>query len=306
MSCTPGSTPPLIEAPFRAGLLHQALQTSPAAANLAGAPPIWVLSNHDTVRHRTRYARSQPEQPRYSDWDRKRWSQEEPDLALGLTRARAAALLLLALPGSVYLFQGDELGLDEVEDIPNDERQDPTWEQSGHTDPGRDGARVPLPWADEAAPYAFVPPASASDGDATPWLPQPARWIASTVEAENAEPASTLSLYRTALRIRHRLIGAPDKLHWLGAEVDQPDQPDAEESAAGRFGPELIAWRTGGLTCVLNAGREACVLPAGLRDELSGLVLLLASAGPFEESEQPCPDQIAESSAIWLSEPRQG
>lgn len=296
----------LIEAPFRAGLLHQALRHPPAAANLAGAPPIWVLSNHDTVRHRTRYARSQPEQPRYSDWDRKRWPDEVPDLALGLARARAAALLILALPGSIYLFQGDELGLDEVEDIPDDVRQDPTWEQSGHTDPGRDGCRVPLPWAGDRAPYAFVPAASGGAGDATPWLPQPDRWVASTVETENGRPASTLSLYRAAHEIRHRLIGGQDKLHWLGAAVDQPDQPAADESETGRFGPELIGWRTGGLTCVLNAGLEPAVLPADLRAELSGLVVVLASAGRSVQAEQACPDQIAGSSALWLAPPGEG
>ncbi len=291
----------LIEAPFTADLLHRALSESPRAANLVGAPPVWVLSNHDTVRQRTRYARSQPNRPRDSTWDRLRWPGEEPDLALGLARARAAALLILATPGSVYLFQGDELGLEEVEDIPGSIRQDPTWEQSGHTDPGRDGCRVPLPWAGEAAPYAFVPPALAGE-EATPWLPQPDHWRSSTVAAEDAEATSTLALYRRALQLRRDLVGDADRLRWLGEDVDQPEQSDAAEFTAGRFGPDLIGWQTGRLTCVLNAAQDAVTLPDGLRAELDGLLLILDSTDGSDRSERPVPTRIAGSSAIWLAE----
>src|SRR5207245_2206982 len=90
------------------------------------------------------------------------------DLELGTHRARAAALVTMALPGAVYIYQGEELGLWEVEDIPDDLRQDPLWERSGHADPGRDGCRVPLPWSGTEPPFGFSP----SGTIAEPWLPQ--------------------------------------------------------------------------------------------------------------------------------------
>jgi alpha-glucosidase len=162
----------------------------------AGAPPTWVLSNHDTIRHVTRYGRVdtafEMNNKRHGAWT---------DLDLGLRRARAAALLTLALPGSVYLYQGDELGLPEVEDIPPDQLQDPTWERSGFTDRGRDGCRVPLPWSGDEPPFGFSP-AAATD----PWLPQPPAWKTLTVQALSNDPASTLALYRRALALRRNLL----------------------------------------------------------------------------------------------------
>ena len=119
------------------------------------------------------------------------------DLALGARRARAAALLLLALPGGAYVYQGEELGLPEVEDLPEEVLQDPIWERSGHTDRGRDGCRVPIPWSGDRAAVGFSPP----DG-ADAWLPQPADWAALTVAARTGDPGSMLELYRAALRLR--------------------------------------------------------------------------------------------------------
>ncbi len=116
------------------------------------------------------------------------------DLALGTYRARAAALLLLALPGSAFLYQGEELGLPEVEDLPESALQDPIWRRSGHTVRGRDGCRVPLPWSGSEPPFGFGP-----DGS-VPWLPQPAAWTSLTADAQADDPASMLSLYREALR----------------------------------------------------------------------------------------------------------
>ena len=278
----------LIEAPFTTDLLHRALSESPRAANLVGAPPVWVLSNHDTVRHRTRYARSQPDRPRDSTWDRLHWPSEEPDLALGLARARAAALMILATPGSVYLFQGEELGLEEVEDIPPDRRQDPTWDQSGHTDPGRDGCRVPLPWSGDRPPFGFTPEPGPDGDPAPPWLPQPDRWSTKTAAIERDDPTSTWSLYVAALSLRRRLISADDRLTWLDA------------------GPGLLAWRTGDLTCVLNAGLKAAPLPDQLQADLQGWTVVLTSASADPEFDSDSATQrdaakIAGTSAIWLS-----
>ena len=104
----------------------------------------------------------------------------------------------MALPGSVYVYQGEELGLWEVEDIPDERRQDPIWHRTGGADPGRDGSRVPLPWAGQEPPFGFSPPGATGQ----PWLPQPKEWRELTVEAQTGEPDSMLELYRCALRIR--------------------------------------------------------------------------------------------------------
>jgi alpha-glucosidase len=157
---------------------------------------------------------------------------------LGLARARAATLLMLALPGSAYLYQGEELGLPEVLDIPDELRQDPRFHNSGGAARGRDGCRVPLPWSGSAAPFGFGP-----DGT-TPWLPQPAGWAALTVEAQRADPASTWSLYRDALRLRRELRLGLGELSWL-------DGP----------GPEVLAFSRPGLVCATNCGTTAVQLP---------------------------------------------
>ena len=116
------------------------------------------------------------------------------DLALGTRRARAAALLTTSLPGSVYIYQGEELGLEEIEDIPNELRQDPMFFRTGGADLGRDGCRVPVPWSGRRRRSASAPGATAE-----PWLPQPADWAALTAEAETGDPDSMLELYRAAL-----------------------------------------------------------------------------------------------------------
>jgi alpha-glucosidase len=175
------------------------------AHDRVGAAPTWVLSNHDVVRHVTRYGRADTA---FSMTDRQ--IGEPSDLALGTRRARAAALLTFSLPGAVYLYQGDELGLPEVEDLPEELLQDPMWERSGRTNRGRDGCRVPLPWSGDAAPFGYGPEGS------TPWLPQPAEWKNLTAETQAGDPGSMLALYRTALRRRRAEPAlSTDGLTWL-------------------------------------------------------------------------------------------
>jgi alpha-glucosidase len=156
-----------------------------------------VLSNHDVTRHVTRYGK---EDTSFSFADRRHGA--PTDTALGLRRARAAALLTMALPGSVYVYQGEELGLDEIEDLDDALRQDPVWERSGHRDPGRDGCRIPLPWSAEPASLGFSP----AGATAAPWLPQPARWGAVCAADQDGDPASMLSLYRTVIAARKRQV----------------------------------------------------------------------------------------------------
>ncbi|WP_405014709.1 glycoside hydrolase family 13 protein [Kitasatospora sp. NBC_01539] len=208
-----------------------------AAHAEVGAPPTWVLSNHDTIRHVTRYGR---EDTSFDMGDKRLGA--PTDRVLGLRRARAAALLTMALPGGVYIYQGDELALAEVEDIPDHLRQDPTFARSQGADRGRDGCRVPLPWSGTAAPFGFSPA-----GAADPWLPQPADWTDRSVAAQDADPASTLNLYREALRLRRAWVGAlPEALTWV------PSQPGV-----------LAFTRDGSFTCVVNFTQEPVPLPAG-------------------------------------------
>jgi alpha-glucosidase len=163
------------------------------------APATWVLSNHDVVRHLTRFGRGDREQD--------------------LRRARAATLLMLALPGSAYLYQGEELGLPEVTGLPDGVRQDPAFARARGTgaegqEGMRDGCRVPLPWSGTQAPYGFGPvPGGPS------WLPQPAEWAKLSVEAQTGDASSTLELYRRALAVRreHPALGAGDAVEWLDA-----------------------------------------------------------------------------------------
>ena len=232
----------LVRAPFRVDLLRKIVEEALAAAAEVGAVSTWVLSNHDVVRQVTRYARTQPAHLVESDEERARWAAEQPDLDLGRRRARAAALLMLALPGSAYVYQGEELGLGEVEDIPGDRRQDPVWRQSGNEDVGRDGCRVPLPWTGDAPPYGFSP----AGASAEPWLPQPDGWGALTTETQLGDPSSVLELYRSALRLRREhLLAAPHSVTWLDAP------------------PEVLAFARGDWQCWVNSGEAEVALPVG-------------------------------------------
>jgi alpha-glucosidase len=199
-----------------------------------GAPATWVLSNHDITRPVTRYGR---EDSGFA-FDRKRFGTPS-DLALGTRRARAAALLTAALPGCLYIYQGDELGLPEVE-LPRDVLQDPMHFRSNGIDPGRDGCRVPLPWSGDAAPYGF----GAASGTAT-WLPQPADWAELTVEAESSAPDSMLSLYREALAVRRASAELrSESLSWID------------------LGADAIAFRRGeGFVSITNLGTTPLALP---------------------------------------------
>jgi alpha-glucosidase len=150
---------------------------------------------------------------------------------------------MLALPGGAYIYQGEELGLPEVEDLPEEVLQDPTWAQSGRTERGRDGCRVPIPWSGDEPPYGFSP-----DGaEAPPWLPQPRSWAALTVKSQTGDEASTLELYRRALKIRRQHAALGDgSLRWL-------------EAPAG-----VIAFaRDPGFVCIVNLSDDPATLPDG-------------------------------------------
>ncbi|SCL36321.1 alpha-glucosidase [Micromonospora pallida] len=161
-----------LDATWSADSFRKVIDTALAESTIVGAPTTWVLSNHDKKRHVTRYG----------------------DGEVGLRRARAATLLMLSLPGCAYVYQGEELGLPEVLDLPDELRQDPSFLRTGES---RDGCRVPIPWSGQLAPYGFGP-----EGSELSWLPAPATWAALSVAAQTGVPGSTLELYRTVLGIR--------------------------------------------------------------------------------------------------------
>lgn len=237
-------------APWDAAALREVIEESLRTADLVGAPTTWVLSNHDIRRHVTRYGGGER----------------------GLRRARAAALLMLALPGSAYLYQGEELGLEEVLDLPEEVLQDPQRLRSADGSSGRDGCRVPMPWGGTEPPFDFTP-LNAGSG----WLPSPAAWIGQTVEAQRDDPSSTLALYRRALQLRHTLPALGDgDLSW-------------HQAAEG----VLVFTRAPGFVCTVNTGDQPVFLPCPGEP-------LLASAGNLPE---PGAEnfELAADTAVWWS-----
>ena len=237
-----------LQTQWRAGDLRDVITSSFAAAESVGAPTTWVLSNHDVVRHASRLGL--PVGPRRPNGIGV--GDPQPDAVLGLRRARAATALMLALPGSAYIYQGEELGLPDSTDMPDDVRQDPTWPRSGHTERGRDGCRVPMPWEGDQPSYGFGPSEQT-------WLPQPASYAALAVDRQAGTQGSTLELYRALLAARRtRGLGA-GSLTWLEGYSDEVvafvNAPAAGERVVvmTNFGREPVALPTRSAT-LLSSG----------------------------------------------------
>jgi alpha-glucosidase len=225
--------------PWIASEMRHEIAASLRAVGEVGAPQTWVLSNHDVVRHASRLGFPQVPGPLHMDGIGR--GDPQPDPVVGLRRARAATTVMLALPGSAYLYQGEELGLPEATDLPDEVRQDPTWERSGHTSRGRDGCRVPMPWEGGAPSYGFGPSGAS-------WLPQPAVYGELAVDRQTAVEGSTLELYRTLLRLRRTHRPGRGTLTWVD------------------LGPDVLAFdvstETGvRLRVVANAGQGLVPLP---------------------------------------------
>ncbi|MDH3300378.1 MAG: glycoside hydrolase family 13 protein [Acidimicrobiia bacterium] len=253
----------LLKADWSADDFRSIIDGAASRAAAIGAASTWVLSNHDIVRHATRYGL-----PPGTDYER--WLLDGPhevlDAEAGARRARAAVMVTLALPGSAYIYQGDELGLPEVWDLPIEVLEDPTWERSNHTVKGRDGCRVPIPWAKDGPSFGFGP------GPA--WLAQPPIFGDLSVEAQDGDPSSTLNLYRTAISLRRDLFRRDEELEILD------------------LGTDVLAFRRGsGATVVVNMGSAplpAADLPA---DEI------VLSSEPLIDTDLP-PD-----TSIWFAPP---
>jgi alpha-glucosidase len=225
----------LLQAPWDADGLRAAIEAATAMTGGSRAP--WVLGNHDVPRPVTRFG--------------------------GASAGRAAALLQLALPGSAYIYQGEELGLPEVTDLPDDARQDPTFFRTSGAIPGRDGCRVPLPW-------------SAAGLTGPSWLPQPRDWGDYSVGTQSGDPDSFLSLYRTALRLRrsHPALGT-GAMRWLDGPADS-----------------LIFAREPGFVFAANLGTVPIPLPSHSS--------VLLSSGPLNANAVPA-GMLPPNTAVWLS-----
>ncbi len=200
----------LLHEQWDAAHMRKTIDRALQALGAVGAPATWVFENHDVTRLPTRYGGGEA----------------------GQRRARAAALLLFGLPGTSFTYQGQELGLEEVE-VPDEARQDPIFIHSDGARKGRDGCRVPIPWTTEPPTFGFTA--------GEPWLPQPAGWGALSVEAQDGDPSSMLSLYRSAMQLRPR----GDAFTW-------------HESPQG-----TMIFDRGELTCLVNFDAATLELPEG-------------------------------------------
>ncbi|GAB3614507.1 glycoside hydrolase family 13 protein [Humibacter ginsengisoli] len=247
-----------LETPWHPDALRAVIEESLDAFNGVGAPSTWVLSNHDVIRHPTRFGLAD-ESPQGHGIGPK--TPYRPNKALGLRRARAATTVMLALPGSAYLYQGEELGLPEVIDLPDSARQDPTWFRTHGERYGRDGCRVPIPWTASGPSYGF------SDSGKS-WLPQPAEWATMARDAESDEPDSTLSLYKLLLAEREERSLGSGILEWLEG-----------------YGDDVVAFRNGDVTVLANLGRASIPLPEGD---------VIVSSEPLDDHELPA------DTAVWI------
>ena len=283
---------------------HTAIEEGLAAAERSGSTSTWVMSNHDVPRHASRYGLPQvPSSSHHQlakDWLLRDGTSYTEDREKGSRRARAAILMELALPGSAYVYQGEELGLPEVADIPWDQLEDPTafHRVRNQSEKGRDGCRVPLPWvaADTSADggtFGFSPAAKVAGAGVTaseagqpaekPHLPQPAWFADYAADKEDSDPASMLNLYRKALQLRHTMMPTDTSLTWL----DEDRSSDLPDGADGQRGGVIAYRRSNGWASITNFSLSPADLPEG--------TILLAS-GPLTDD-----GRLPQDTTVWMS-----
>ena len=255
--------------------VHDAIHHGVVSLGERGLPVTWTLNNHDTQRSVTRYGHADAHLESAYTGNNLRHSEAPVDLELGTRRARAMALIMFGVPGALYLYYGEELGLPEVLDLPESALQDPIWERSGHTERGRDGCRVPMPWtADTAHNFGFSSTA-ASNSMALPWMPQPADYGLYGADREERDPGSMLNLYRHLIRLRtEHLVHAPGSFAWVDA-VD----------------PSILAFIHGPMLVAANFGTAAFTMPAALAD---GRELVAVSSARIQNL------TLEPGDAVWL------
>jgi alpha-glucosidase len=252
----------LLKAEWGRDSFLQVIHRSLGEHRAAGSGLTWVLSSHDVPRHPSRYALPPGVDP--DDWLLSNGTRPVTDPQKAHRRGRAATLMMLALPGSAYLYQGEELGLLEVAELREEQLRDPVWERSGHQLKGRDGCRVPLPWTRSGSSFGF--------GDNGAWLPQPAWFTDYAVDGQMDAPGSSLTLYRQALALRRRLHLGDSSVAWLDAEDD-----------------EVIHFaRAGGWQCLVNFSAHPRPVPPGE---------VLLSSSPIHDGMLPG------EATVWLKGP---
>jgi alpha-glucosidase len=255
-----------LAAGWDAAAIRDVVEASYTVNDAVGAPTTWVLSNHDVVRHASRFGLADPT-ARPNGIGR---ADEQPDETLGLRRARAASLLMLALPGSAYLYQGEELGLPDHTELDDDYRQDPAFFRTGGAERGRDGCRVPLPWSAAEPGFGFSP-------SGVTWLPQPGSYAAYAADAQRGVPGSTLETYRGALATRRAEGLGTGGLEWA-VELD---------------GGAVVAFRNRDVLVVANLGSAPVALPAGSQVLLGSVDVERAADGSLV---------LPADATVWLRE----
>ena len=234
-----------------------------------GTWPTFTLNNHDCQRIVTRLGHEHSTDAEAWTGDNLRPPEGDVDLVAGTRRARAAAGLLLAMPGAVYLYQGEELGLPEVLEMPDAARQDPVFAGTGGLRKGRDGCRVPLPWTSSpAGSHGF---SLTGDRPAAPWLPQPEGWGRYAADRQDRDGSSMLALYR-------RLIAAR-RSHLAVDEAELVDEHD-----------DLVVLRRGRVLVACNTGRQPRDVAAA-----AGLTPLLTTG------ERPAGAVVPADTTVWFT-----
>lgn len=270
---------PYLTAAWNGKALRRIIDESLEGNHLVGAPTTWVLENHDVWRAATRYAPlatgeeaasldANLDISKSADWSVPR------DLETGVKRARAGIMTMLALPGTAYIYQGQELGLDEVFDIPDAMRQDPAFANTGGENLGRDGCRVPLPWDNSSETFGF-------NSGAESWLPQPKRWAEKTAAAQDDVASSTLNLVRGALKLRRNLAA----LGGITADAQDLVWDETPTDIVSFVRPARLDGSA--VRIVMNMGKTAYELPAG--------EVLLTS-----DSDAVVAGSLAPHNAAWL------
>lgn len=267
----------LMMTPWEKHSIERAMLDPMTILDETGVAPAWTLNNHDIQRVVTRLGRSDAHDPDSWTNNNLSLSRAEVDLSLGERRARALTSLIFALPGSLYLYQGEEFALPEVFDIPDDLREDPVFERTNGQEIGRDGCRVPLPWStDAASSYGFSTPRNDGTVDG-PWLPQPAGWGNRSLAAAESQEHSTLDMYRS--------LGEARAAHASNQE---------QRAQAIEFGDGLVGVRRGALVVIVNTTMQEIELDMSHAD-LADAELVFTSQ-PAEDA----PGSIAANSTLWF------
>ncbi|GAB2895929.1 glycoside hydrolase family 13 protein [Neomicrococcus lactis] len=253
-------------------------------AAVVQAPATWVLSNHDTVRHSSRFGLSDPTTyPKGIAAE-----DEQPDEKLGWARGRAAAMIMLALPGSSYVYQGDELSLPEHTTLEHELRQDPSFFRTKGEERGRDGCRIPMPWDSTRPGFGFDVVATANadleaEGGApaeaaasySPWLPQPESYRHYAADQQVGVEGSTFELYRELIELRRAEGLGMGTLEW--AEINEPEKG-------------ILAFTNGPITVLANTSSAPVDLPEGYAVKFAS------------QDEAVYEGQLAADSAVWLEQ----